>query len=143
MKRLTAIATLSVLLNLFAPTFLRSQNVTTFPKSQHVRPGGSCYSAVVEWRDATVHVKDRPIDPNHLDDLITLQTSFGCVTESEHTIVMIFNFNNGQPDTYLAIPKQWAIKITKVGGDDKKPPEPTKEKEKTSEAKKTINPKSQ
>ena len=44
MKRWAAIAALSVLLSLFTPIFLRSQDAQSKE---------SCYFAVVEWHDAT------------------------------------------------------------------------------------------
>lgn len=83
--------------------------------------GEACDLSIVEWKDAALHSKQYGFDINHLDDLTVSTQSIGCVVRTEKTVVVIFHFVQGVPDTYLAIPAPWIVKITplqKKGGPD-------------------------
>jgi hypothetical protein len=68
-----------------------------------------CDLGMVDWVDATLYGKDTLKDP---DIMVTPVRTFGCICQSEHTIVVIFNMTNGEPNSFMVIPKEWAITVT-------------------------------
>jgi hypothetical protein len=73
---------------------------------------GSCNIGVVDWRDATIYLKRGGLNLKDIDNMTTPVMSFGCIAETEKTLVIIHSFVGGQPEDYLVVPKEWATKVT-------------------------------
>lgn len=82
------------------------------PALGQVAPKEQCSLAVVEWQDACVYTKAMGIDMPYIDELTVAVKSIGCVRAMEKSVLVIFHFVGEKPDTYLAIPRQWVLKIT-------------------------------
>jgi hypothetical protein len=80
----------------------------------------SCEAGVVDWQDATIYTRHGGLDMNEAEKLVTPVMSFGCVSEAEKVVVVIFSFVEGVPDDFLVIPKQWAVKITYLKAKEEK-----------------------
>jgi hypothetical protein len=76
------------------------------------KPKDACAFAHVEWQDAGLYSKTAGIELSEIDNLTIPVMSVGCVRVMEKSVLVVFHFVDGKPDVYMAIPKQWVIKIT-------------------------------
>jgi hypothetical protein len=71
---------------------------------------GTCTLGVAYWHDAAVYAKTDGL-PDDIDTLIVPVKTIGCIVQTEKTVLVIFHFVQGVPAGYLAIPKQWVLKV--------------------------------
>jgi hypothetical protein len=79
-----------------------------------------CKAAQVRWFDAALHSRPHDPDLNNFLSLLVPQVSFGCVTVQNKVVLVVYNFSEGEPDTFLAIPAAWVTEINWLKEDEAK-----------------------
>ena len=82
-----------------------------------------CDMAIVNWVDASIHVKTGGIDLAKANEPEPYVSSFGCTAQTEDFIYVIHSFVDGKPDDYLKIPKAWTMDIKRLSLSEESVPE--------------------
>jgi len=78
-----------------------------------------CNYGILTWSDAYIKVKSGGIDVLKIDSTLPTVISFGCLSQTEKTVLVVHSFVDGQPDDYLVVPKQWVMKIVPLKVEEK------------------------
>ncbi len=76
--------------------------------------GASCDLGRIVWKDAFIATRSGGLDPTKIEEMAPEVISYGCMSQSENSVLVIHSFVNGKPDDFLVVPKGWITGVTKL-----------------------------